>query len=193
MTRKKKSPSAFLVRSSAAEYLTFVAASGGGGVEAVYAVHGQTAAEVTKGRADHRKDHMGLTSWQGTPAGKIHRYDVVVDKIYLSAFELDLIQRIVSAYFDMAEMQTRRHIPMTMQDCEQRLAGFLRLWGREILQDAGRVTAELAKAQAESEFEKFRIVQDRLFESEFDRRLTTTKELGEGAKPKRPRGKGDRK
>ncbi len=145
-----------------------------------YAVHGQTAAEVIKGRADHRKDHMGLTSWEGAPAGKIHRYDVVVAKNYLSASELDQMQRIVSAYLDMAEMQARRRIPMTMQDWEQRLAGFLRLWDREILQDAGKVTAELARAHAESEFEQYRIVQDRLFESDFDRVVEETKRLGEG-------------
>jgi hypothetical protein len=134
-----------------------------------YAIHGQTAAEVIVDRADHRKDHMGLTHWEGAPQGKIHRYDVVVAKNYLSEFELGQMQRIVSAYLDMAEMQAMRKIPMTMADWEQRLNGFLTLWDREILQDAGKVSAELAKAHAESEFEKYRIVQDRLFESDFDK------------------------
>ncbi len=136
-----------------------------------YAVHGQTAAEVIVDRADYRKDNMGLTNWESAPHGKIYKYDVTVAKNYLSEFELSQMQRIVSAYLDMAEMQAMRKIPMTMADWEQRLSGFLTLWDREILQDAGKVTAELAKAHAESEFEKYRIVQDRLFESDFDRLL----------------------
>jgi hypothetical protein len=134
-----------------------------------YAIHGQTAAEVIVDRADHRKENMGLTSWEGAPHGKIHQYDVSIAKNYLSDFELGQMQRIVSAYLDMAEMQAMRKMPMTMGDWEQRLSGFLTLWDREILQDAGRVTAEIARAHAESEFEKYRIVQDRLFESDFDR------------------------
>ena len=133
-----------------------------------YAVHGQTAAEVIVDRADHEKQHMGLNTWEGAPKGKIHRYDVSVAKNYLSDFELGQMQRIVSAYLDMAEMQAMRKIPMTMEDWEKRLSGFLHLWDREILQDAGKVTAELAKTHAESEFEKYRIVQDRLFVSDFD-------------------------
>jgi len=136
-----------------------------------YAIHGQTAAEVIVARADHRKEHMGLTSWDGAPTGKIHRYDVSVAKNYLSAFELAQMQRIVSAYLDMAEMQAMRRMPMTMADWEARLGGFLKLWDRDILQDAGKVSAELAKQHAESEFEKYRIVQDRLFQSDFDRLL----------------------
>jgi hypothetical protein len=128
-------------------------------------------------RADHKKDNMGLTSWEGAPKGKIHKYDVSIAKNYLSEFELGQMQRIVSAYLDMAEMQAMRKIPMTMADWEERLGGFLKLWDREILQDAGKVTAELAKAHAESEFEKYRIVQDRLFESDFDRLM---KQLGQG-------------
>ena len=134
-----------------------------------YAIHGQTAAEVVVDRADHQKDNMGLTHWEGAPHGKIHKYDVSVAKNYLSEFELAQMQRIVSAYLDMAELQAMRRIPMTMQDWEERLGGFLKLWDREILQDAGKVSAEIAKAHAESEFEKYRIVQDRLFESDFDR------------------------
>jgi len=133
-----------------------------------YAIHGQTAAEVIVNRADHEKESMGLTSWEGAPHGKIHKYDVSIAKNYLSEFELAQMQRIVSAYLDMAEVQTMRRIPMTMQDWEERLGGFLKLWDREILQDAGKVTAEIARAHAESEFEKYRIVQDRLFVSDFD-------------------------
>jgi hypothetical protein len=136
-----------------------------------YAVHGQTAAEVIVERANHQKENMGLTSWEAAPRGKIQRYDVSIAKNYLSESELGQMQRIVSAYLDMAEMQAMRKIPMTMEDWEKRLSGFLQLWDREILQDAGRISAELAKAYAESEFEKYRIVQDRLFESDFDRML----------------------
>ena len=136
-----------------------------------YAVHGQTAAELIVDRADHQQENMGLTSWDAAPKGKIQRYDVSIAKNYLADSELGQMQRIVSAYLDMAEMQAMRKIPMTMEDWEKRLSGFLQLWDREILQDAGKVTAELAKAHAESEFEKFRIVQDRLFESDFDRML----------------------
>ena len=134
-----------------------------------YAIHGQTAAEVIVDRANHQSTNMGLTSWDGAPTSKIHKYDVVVAKNYLSEYELAQMQRVVSAYLDMAEMQATRKIPMTMADWEQRLSGFLRLWDREILQDAGKVSAEIAKAHAESEFEKYRIVQDRLYESDFDR------------------------
>lgn len=136
-----------------------------------FAIHGQTAAEVIVDRADHRKDKMGLTSWEGSPQSKIHKSDVSVAKNYLTDDELDQMQRIVSAYLDMAELQATRRIPMTMADWEARLSGFLRLWDREVLQDAGKVSAEIAKAHAESEFEKYRIVQDRLFESDFDRLL----------------------
>ena len=134
-----------------------------------FAIHGQTAAEVIVDRANHQKENMGLTHWEESPKGKIHKYDVSVAKNYLSAFELAQMQRIVSAYLDMAEVQAMRRIPMTMTDWEVRLGGFLRLWDRGILQDTGKVSAEIAHAHAESEFEKYRIVQDRLFESDFDR------------------------
>lgn len=144
-----------------------------------YAVHGQTAAEVIVDRANHKSENMGLTHWEGSPKGKIHRYDVTIAKNYLTDFELGQMQRIVSAYLDMAEMQAMRKIPMTMEDWEKRLSGFLQLWDREILQDAGKVTAELAKAHAESEFEKYRIVQDRLFESDFDRLVRELPKKGE--------------
>lgn len=103
--------------------------------------------------------------------GKIHKYDVTIAKNYLSGYELAQMERIVSAYLDMAEMQAARKIPMTMTDWEKRLSGFLNLWDREILQDAGKVSAEIAKAHAESEFEKYRIIQDRLFESDFDKQV----------------------
>lgn len=139
-----------------------------------YAVHGQTAAEVVVARADHRKENMGLTGWEGGPHGKIHKYDVPVAKNYLSEFELAQMQRIVSAYLDMAEVQAMRRIPMTMQDWENRLGGFLKLWDREVLQDAGKVSAEIAKAHAESEFEKYRLVQDQQYVSDFDRLLQTS-------------------
>jgi len=136
-----------------------------------FAIHGQTAAEVIVDRADHQRKHMGLTTWEAAPKGKIQRYDVSIAKNYLSDSEMAQMQRIVSAYLDMAEMQAMRKIPMTMEDWEKRLSGFFQLWDRDILQDAGRVSAELAKAHAESEFEKYRIVQDRLFESDFDQML----------------------
>ena len=128
-------------------------------------------------RADHKKDYMGLTNWEGAPEGKIHKYDVSVAKNYLIESEIAQLQRIVSAYLDMAELQAMRKIPMTMEDWEKRLSGFLTLWDREVLQDAGKVTAELAKAHAECEFEKYRIIQDRLFESDFDKMLKRIESL----------------
>ena len=136
-----------------------------------YAVHQHTAAELIYERADAQKEHMGLTTWEGAPEGKIHRYDVVIAKNYLTENELQELGRIVNAYLDLAEVQAHRHIPMTMADWEQRLNGFLTLWDSEILQDAGRISAELAKAKAETEFEKYRIIQDQLYQSDFDRFL----------------------
>ena len=136
-----------------------------------YSIHGQTAAEVIYSRADAKKENMGLTSWDGSPKSKIHKYDVVVAKNYLSEDEMSQLARIVSAYLDLAEMQAERHIPMTMADWEERLNGFLKLWDREILQDAGKVSAELAKMHALSEFEKYRVVQDRLYQSDFDKMM----------------------
>jgi hypothetical protein len=133
-----------------------------------FAVHGQTAAELIYTRANAEKEHMGLTTWDGSPEAKIHLYDVAVAKNYLTDSELQQLERIVSAYLDIAELQATRHIPMTMEDWEKRLNGFLTLMDRAILQDAGKVSAELAKAHAESEFEKYRIVQDRLYVSDFD-------------------------
>lgn len=136
-----------------------------------YAVHGNTAAEVIYDRADSKKKNMGLTTWDGSPKEKIHKYDVVIAKNYLSETEMGQMQRIVSAYLDMAEDMALRHIPMTMEDWEKRLNGFLKLWDREILQDAGKVTAELAKQHALSEFEKYRVIQDKLYTSDFDQFL----------------------
>ena len=136
-----------------------------------FSVHKQTAAELIYNRANADKEHMGLTTWEGSPDSKIHKYDVTIAKNYLTQYELQQLERIVSAYLDMAELQAMRQIPMTMEDWEKRLNSFLSLMDKEILQDAGRVSAELAKAHAESEFEKYRIVQDRLFESDFDRYL----------------------
>lgn len=136
-----------------------------------YSVHGQTAAEVIYNRADAQKKNMGLTNWDAFPDGKIHKYDVTVAKNYLSEKEISQLERIVSAYLDLAEMQAERHIPMTMADWENRLNGFLTVWDRDVLQDAGKVSAELAKMHALSEFEKYRVIQDKLYESDFDRFL----------------------
>jgi hypothetical protein len=134
-----------------------------------WAIHGQTAAEVIYHRADAGKESMGLTSWKDGPSGKIQKFDVVVAKNFLTEHEMAQLERLVSAYLDVAESMALRKIPMTMQDWETRLHRFIEATDREVLQDAGRVTAEIAKAHAESEFEKYRIVQDRLFESDFDR------------------------
>ncbi|WP_374568043.1 virulence RhuM family protein [Ideonella sp.] len=139
-----------------------------------WAIHGQTAAEVIYSRADASKDHMGLTSWKDAPAGKVQKFDVVVAKNYLSEGEMAQLQRLVSAYLDVAEDMALRKIPMTMQDWETRLNRFITATDRQVLQDAGQVTAEIARAHAESEFEKYRIVQDRLYQSDFDRLLTGT-------------------
>ena len=134
-----------------------------------WAIHGQTAAEIIYHRADAGKDNMGLTTWKDAPSGKIQKFDVAVAKNYLTENEMAQLQRLVSAYLDVAEDMALRQIPMTMQDWEARLNRFIEATDREILQDAGKVTAEIAKAHGESEFEKYRIVQDRLFESDFDR------------------------
>ena len=142
-----------------------------------FSVHGQTAAELIYDRADASKQNMGLTSWDGSPEGKIHKYDVSVAKNYLSEDELQQLQRIVSAYLDMAEMQAIRRIPMTMADWEERLNRFLSLMDREILMDAGRVTAELAKQHAEAEFEEYRIIRDQLYISDFDKFLLLEEEI----------------
>lgn len=145
-----------------------------------WAIHGQTAAEVVVNRANHQKENMGLTSWKDAPGGKIQKFDVSVAKNYLTENEIQQLQRLVSAYLDIAEDMAIRQIPMTMEDWESRLNKFIEATDREILQNAGKVTAEIAKAHAESEFEKYRIIQDRLFESDFDKiiknQLTPKKE-----------------
>ncbi len=143
-----------------------------------WAIHGQTAAEVIISRADASKDRMGLTTWKDAPQGKIQKFDVSVAKNYLTENEMAQLQRLVSAYLDVAEDMALRQIPMTMQDWETRLNRFIAATDREILQDAGKVTAEIARAHAESEFEKYRVVQDRLFESDFDRMLKQLPEKG---------------
>ncbi len=134
-----------------------------------WAIHGQTAAEVVFTRADATQENMGLTTWKDAPRGKIQKFDVSVAKNYLTESELAQLSRLVNAYLDVAEDMALRKMPMTMQDWETRLNRFIEATDRAVLQDAGRVTAEIAKAHAESEFEKYRIVQDRLYESDFDR------------------------
>ncbi|QKE41923.1 MAG: virulence RhuM family protein [Ferrovum myxofaciens] len=148
-----------------------------------WAIHGQTAAEVVYHRADAEKTNMGLTTWKDAPLGKIQKFDVVVAKNYLTESEMAQLTRLVNAYLDVAEDMALRKIPMTMQDWETRLNRFIEATDREVLQDAGRVTAEIAKAHAESEFEKYRIVQDRLFESDFDRVLKQIKVPGDDSEP----------
>ena len=152
-----------------------------------WAIHGQTAAEVIYERADATKEHMGLHSWTDAPLGKIQKFDVVVAKNYLTEHEILQLSRLVNAYLDVAEDMALRKIPMTMQDWEVRLNRFLAATDREVLSDAGKVTAEIARAHAESEFEKYRIVQDRLFESDFDRIVAETKRLGTGDAKAPPR------
>ena len=120
---------------------------------------------------------MGLTSWNGAPSSKIHKYDVVIAKNYLLETEIGQLERLVSAYLDLAEMQAIRHIPMTMADWEERLNGFLTLWDHNILQDNGKISAEMAKLHAETEFEKYRVIQDKNYISDFDELLTETKNL----------------
>jgi len=134
-----------------------------------FAIHGHTAAELILQRADSTKANMGLTTWEKAPDGKIIKTDVAVAKNYLTKEELEALGRIVNAYLDLAEERALRKIPMTMEDWAKRLDAFLEFTERDILQHSGKVSADIAKAHAESEFEKYRIVQDRLFESDFDR------------------------
>ena len=136
-----------------------------------YAVHGHTAAELIVERADHTKEHMGLTTWADAPEGKIRKSDVTVAKNYLSEEELGQLNRMVSAYLDFAENMTQRHIPLTMQDWESRLNSFIEMFEYGLLKDAGKVSAEIAKLHAETEFEKYRVIQDKLFMSDYDRYL----------------------
>ena len=144
-----------------------------------YAVHGHTASELIVERADHTKEHMGLTTWADAPDGKIKKSDVTIAKNYLSQDEMKQLNRMVTAYLDFAENMTLRHIPLTMEDWEKRLNSFIEMFDYGILQDAGKVSAEIAKLHAETEFEKYRVVQDRLFMSNFDKYML---ELEENAK-----------
>ena len=144
-----------------------------------FAIHGRTAAELIHARANSKKERMGLTNWKNAPRGKILKPDVVVAKNYLTEKELKSLDRFVTMYLDYAEDQAERNIPMTMQDWAKKLDAFLQFNERDLLDHPGKVTAEIAKAFAESEFEKYRIVQDRLFESDFDREIKRI----EGKKP----------
>jgi hypothetical protein len=144
-----------------------------------YAVHGHTAAELIMKRANAEKEHMGLTSWEKSPDGKIVKTDVFIAKNYLTETELESLGRIVNAYLDLAEDRAKKHIPMTMEDWAKRLDKFLEADDRNVLQNSGKVTVLMAKDFAESEFEKYRIVQDRLFESDFDKEI---KRIGKGKK-----------
>ncbi len=136
-----------------------------------YAIHGHTASELVLKRADSNKPHMGLTSWEHSPNGKILKTDVPVAKNYLTTEELESLGRIVNAYLELAENRAKRKIPMTMEDWATRLDKFLEFDERDVLQNSGKISAKIAKDYAESEFEKYRIIQDRLFESDFDREI----------------------
>ena len=134
-----------------------------------WAVHRHTAAELIVERADAEKEHMGLTTWESAPEGKIVKTDVSIAKNYLNDEEISYLERIVSLYLDYAELQVDRRIPMSMEDWAKRLDGFLEFNGNELLVGTGKISAEQARLYAETEFEKYRIVQDRLYESDFDR------------------------
>jgi len=136
-----------------------------------FAIHGHTAAELIYNRADSDKEYMGLTSWDNAPSGKVLKSDVTIAKNYLSKEELDSLGRIVNAFLDLAESRAMRNIPMSMEDWAKRLDAFLEFDDREILHDAGKITKKIADEKALSEFEKYRVVQDRLFRSDFDRLL----------------------
>jgi len=136
-----------------------------------FAVHGHTAAELIVERADSTKQHMGLTTWQDAPDGKIKQSDTIVAKNYLTEFEMGQLNRMVTAYLDFAENMTLRKIPLTMQDWETRLNSFIELFEYGLLKDAGKVSAEIAKLHALTEFEKYRVIQDQLFLSDYDRYL----------------------
>ncbi len=133
-----------------------------------YAVHRHTASELIVKRADAEKEYMGLTSWADFPHGKIQKYDVAIAKNYLTIEESNFLERLVSMYLDYAELQAERNIPMSMEDWSKRLDSFIEFNGREILMDSGKISHEKAKLHAETQFEKYRIIQDRLFESDFD-------------------------
>lgn len=141
-----------------------------------YAIHGHTAAELIVERADSTKEHMGLTTWKDAPNGKIQKSDVVIAKNYLSAFELGQLNRMVTAYLDFAESMAQRKIPLTMEDWEKRLNSFIEMFEYGLLKDAGKVSNEIAKLHAETEFEKYRVIQDKLFMSDFDKYMLELEE-----------------
>lgn len=141
-----------------------------------YAIHGHTAAELILERADHQKQNMGLMTWQDAPDGKIKKSDVIIAKNYLSEFELSQLNRMVTSYLDFAENMAQRKIPLTMQDRETRLNGFIEMFEYGLLKDAGKVTAAIAKIHAETEFEKYRVIHDQLYMSDFDRYLLELEE-----------------
>jgi hypothetical protein len=147
-----------------------------------FAIHGHTAAELIAKRADSNKDYMGLSTWKNAPTGKILKPDVAVAKNYLTEKELKSLDRFVTMYLDYAEDQAERNIPMTMEDWADKLNAFLRFNERDILDNPGKVSQEIAKAFAESEYEKYRIVQDRLFESDFDRHIKLLLENGKAGR-----------
>lgn len=142
-----------------------------------YAVHRHTAAELIVARAKHEKEHMGLTTWENAPDGKIIKADVSIAKNYLNEKEMSYLERIVSLYLDYAELQAERHIPMSMEDWAKRLDGFLEFNGTEVLIGTGKISAEQAKLHAESEYEKYRIIQDQLFMSDFDKYMMKFEEV----------------
>ena len=142
-----------------------------------YAVHRHTATELIVERADATKEHMGLTTWENAPEGKILKVDVSIAKNYLNEQEMNYLERIVSLYLDYAELQAERKIPMSMEDWAKRLGGFLEFNGNELLIGPGKISAEQAKLHAETEYEKYRITQDRLYESDFDRFLLLEREV----------------
>ncbi|MDO9231143.1 MAG: virulence RhuM family protein [bacterium] len=142
-----------------------------------FATHGHTAAELIVNRADHKKDHMGLTAWKKAPDGKILRSDVVIAKNYLEKREIKFLNRIVTMYLDYAEHQAEKGVPMTTKDWSEKLNTFLKYNNEKILENSGKITAEIAKTFAESEFEKYRPIQDRLFESDFDREVKKLLEI----------------
>ena len=142
-----------------------------------FAVHRHTVAELIVERSDANKEHMGLTTWENAPDGKILKTDVTVAKNYLSEQEMHYLERIVSLYLDYAELQAERKIPMSMEDWAKRLDGFLEFNGNELLTGPGKISAEQAKLHAETEYEKYRIIQDRLYESDFDRFLMLEQEV----------------
>ena len=142
-----------------------------------FAVHRHTALELIVERADAAKEHMGLTTWENAPDGKILKTDVIIAKNYLSKEEMNYLERIVSLYLDYAELQAKRRIPMSMEDWARRLDGFLEFNGSELLTGPGKISAEQAKLHAETEYEKYRMIQDRLYESDFDRFLMLEQEV----------------